>query len=230
MSNNATPIITDTSYEKPKDIFGAISHLEILYEAELSGADIPEKIATVKERLDFFNLGFRSIVKGTLISIILAPFFAAVLGERIPIFGNFNPNMFDKILAYVLSFGYSIAMIMLFGYTATLKSGRISAIISNNILIGMTVGLITQFVIAEFIYGLLNFVLLTDVNLQSFFMGMYKLGLPTNFVNALNIIITAIKTSLTTAMYIFFYTSITLVILPWVIGFIRKFINKTEDI
>lgn len=224
-----TPIFVGPN-EKPKDLFGAISNLEIIYEAERSGTQLPEKFATLKDRIDFFNLGMRSILGGTFISILLAPLSSAVIGERLPIFGSFNPSVTDKILAYVLSFGYTIAYMMLFIYAARLRRSAISRIISSNLIVGMTFGAILKFFIATFIYGLTYFVILTQEHLIYLFKMLIKLGIPENVYEFLRFIVTAFRESLIPAIYIFFFTTAALVLIPWAAVIYTKIKNKPKEL
>lgn len=228
-SSGGTPIFMPPN-EKPKDIFGAVSQLEIIYEAEKSGAEMPDKFATVKERLDYFNLGLRSMIGGTILSVFLAPISSAVIGNNFPIFGNFNPSVTDKIIAYVLSFGYSIAYMMLFIYAGRLRRGNMSSVISSNLLAGMTTGVVFKFLIAAFVYGLLYFIVLTPERLTAIFRMLVKAGVSEGVYNLLRFIVIAIKSSLIPSIYLFFYTSLAIVLIPWGFTIYAAIKNKPKEL
>lgn len=228
-SSGGTPIFMPPN-EKPKDIFGAVSQLEIIYEAEKSGAEMPDKFATVKERLDYFNLGLRSMIGGTILSVLLAPISSAVIGNNFPIFGNFNPGVTDKIIAYVLSFGYSIAYMMLFVYAGRLRRGNMSSVISSNLLAGMTTGVVLKFLIAAFIYGFMYFIILTPERITAVFRILVKMGASEGVYNLLRFIVLSLKSSLIPSIYIFFYTSLAVALIPWGFAIYATIKNKPKEL
>lgn len=228
-SSGGTPIFMSPN-ERPKDIFGAISQLEIIYEAEKSGTEMPEKFATLKDRIDYFNLGMRSMIGGSFLSIILAPMSSAVIGNHMPIFGSFDPTLPDKIIAYILSFGYTIAYMMLFVYAGRLRRSNMSNVISTNLIVGMTTGVILKFFIATFIYGLMYFIVLTPDRVGWFFGILLKIGISEGAYNLLRFVVIAIKSSLIPTIYLFFYTSIFIVVIPWVTAIYTKIKNKPKEL
>lgn len=229
-SGGGSTIIPMGTQERPKDLFTAISHLEIIFEAEKEGKELPEKFATFKDRLDYFNLGMRSIIGGAFLSILLAPLSSAVIGNHLPIFGDFNPSIMEKIIAYILSFGYTLAYMMLFIYIGKLRGNTISNIISFNLIMGMTLGIIIKFFITALLYGFIDFIILTPDNLSTFFNLLKQFKLSSGAYNLINYLVIALKESLIPAIYIFFYTSVVLIAIPWatVIYSTRK--NKKQEI
>lgn len=216
--------------ERPKDIPEAISRLEIICEAEKTGASISEGIATTKERLDLFSLGLKSIMTGAVLSIILAPIAGGVITDSLPIFGSFDISVMDKILAYILSFGYSLAYMMLFIYIASLREGKMSSILSTNIITGMSFGVVIKFFIAVFIYGTTYFWLLSQNNIDKFNYLLVSFNIDNKIYNIIQFIIFTIKQSLLPTISIFLYTSIIMLILPWVFVVIFKLKNRPKEL
>lgn len=219
-----------TPNERPKDLFGAISHLEIVYEAEKSGTELPEKFTTLKDRMDYFNLEMRSILGGSFISVLLAPLSSAVIGNHMPISGSFDPSVSDKVIAYILSFGYTIAYMMLFVYAAKLQRSTMSAIISSNLIAGMTLGAIIKLFLAAFVYGLMYFIVLTPDNIVFVFKLLIRAGISEGIYEFIRFVITAIRASLIPTIYIFFLTTVALIIVPWSVVIYTKINNKPKEL
>jgi len=224
--DNNSPLFVQ-SREKPKDLLEAISEIEILSAAEEDGAEIHERLATLKDRMDYFNLGLRSIFTGTIISLFLAPLCSAVINQDIPIFGQMNSTTYDKILAYIFSFGYSIGFTLLFVYIAKLRGGTVSNIYSNNILIGMSIGAVLKLMITAFIYGLLYIFVFTTSNINYLITSIINSEIvETNMINLIYILITAIGRNLIPAIYIYGITTIFIITIPWCVRAIYKIKNS----
>ncbi len=225
-NDNNSPFLVQHR-EKPKDLLEAISEIEILSATEEDGAEIHERLATLKDRMDYFNLGLRSIFTGTIISLFLAPICSAVINQDIPIFGHIDTTVYDMILSYIFSFGYSIGFMLLFTYIAKLRGGTISNIYSNNILIGMSVGAVIKLIITGFIYGLLYIFVFTDSNIASLISFFIKSKLlENNMINLIYIILSAIKVNLIPAIYIYGITTVFIITIPWVVRVVYKIINN----
>ncbi len=225
-NDNSSPFLVQHR-EKPKDLLEAISEIEILSATEEDGAEIHERLATLKDRMDYFNLGLRSIFTGTMISLFLAPICSAVINQDIPIFGHIDTTVYDMILSYIFSFGYSIGFMLLFTYIAKLRGGTISNIYSNNILIGMSVGAIIKLIMTGFFYGILYMFVFTDSNIASLISFFIKSKLlENNMINLIYIILSAIKVNLIPAIYIYGITTVFIITIPWVVRVVYKIINN----
>lgn len=228
--HNSAPVIT-SGHERPKDILGAISEIEILSEAEERGADMPERFATLKDRADYFTLGLKSMVIGTLISLILAPITSAVINNDLPIFGHSEPSIYDMILSYIISFGYSIGYMMLFVYLAKIRGGTVSNIISSQLMWGMTAGAIAKLIVAIAVYGLLYFIVLTKSNISHILSVLTFFNLERNTYNTIYFVITAIRNSLIPTIFIYGYTTIFIISVPWSVKIYYKIRYKMgEDV
>jgi len=137
-------VVWGSHYERPKSIIEAISELE-QYSAVLPQDEedsIPEQFFTFKQKLEFFGVGFRDSFISGIVSAIFTPISFGVVRKLIPIFGNYEPSLFDKFFAFMLTLSFSVGYAILIAVLLARHYYRNRIIRSaiNNFLSGLYTG------------------------------------------------------------------------------------------
>lgn len=86
----------------------AISKIQMYAMVHKMGQEVPSGFLVFKERINLWVVGFKGIILDLILGAIFTPFSLAVMHHLIPIFGTFEPNMFDKVYACILSGAYPL--------------------------------------------------------------------------------------------------------------------------
>lgn len=161
----------------PKGFLEAISYIEQNFANELGGAVIRDTFLTTKQRLEFFEVGFRSSFLSGLISALLTPFAIGVVERYIPVFGSTSPDTFDMIFAFLLAVGYSLGFAIFLAYACTKFVGTYTRAMTRNLLGGVIAGAVMKAILAFIGFHFLYIVVMTDLNLQWAAKQLYRLKL-----------------------------------------------------
>lgn len=146
---------------KPKGLVDALSEIQQYYVVERSGSPIPEDFFTIGGKLSFFEVGFRAAFLCGIISALLMPFAFGVVERYIPIFGSYNPSLFDRIFALVLSVSFSIAHAVFIAFAGKYYIGSISKAAIKNLLGGFICGALLKMIIAFILFHTIYFFFLS---------------------------------------------------------------------
>lgn len=161
----------------PKGLLEAIAYIEQNFANELGGAVIRDAFLTTKQRLEFFEVGFRGSFLSGLISALLTPFAIGVIERHIPVFGSASPDTFDLIFAFLLAVGYSLGFAIFLAYACTRFVGTYTRAMIRNLLGGVVAGAVMKGVLAFIGFHFLYIVVMTDGNLRWAAGQLYRLKL-----------------------------------------------------
>ena len=150
----------------PKGFLEAIAYIEQNFANELGGAVIRDAFLTTKQRLEFFEVGFRSAFISGLISALLTPFAIGVVERYIPVFGSTTPDTFDMFFVFMLAVGYSLGFAIFLAYACTKFVGTYTRAMIRNLLGGVITGALLKAILAFIGFHFLYIVVMTDSNLQ----------------------------------------------------------------
>jgi len=166
----------------PKGLLEAISFIEQNFSNELGGAILKDTFLTTKQRLEFFEVGFRSSFLSGLISALLTPVAIGVVEKYIPIFGDGDPTRFDIAFAFMLAVGYSLGFGIFLAFACTKFVGSYTRSMIRNLLGGVVTGSLLKAFISFLGFHFIYFVLLSDANMQKGAQLLYKAHVPRRFV------------------------------------------------
>jgi hypothetical protein len=98
---------------KPKSLIEAVSDIQMYATQELDGQSVPDNYLLWRELLGFMEVGIKGGLISTLISGLMLPFSIAVVQQLFPIFGTFEPTLFDQLFAVVLGVSFQLGYNML---------------------------------------------------------------------------------------------------------------------
>ena len=162
----------------PKGLLEAISFIEQNFSNEIGGAILKSTFLTTKQRLEFFEVGFRSAFVSGLVSALLTPIALGVVEKYIPIFGDADPSRFDMVFAFMLAVGYSLGFAIFLAHACTKFIGGYTKAMIRNLLGGVVAGAVLKAVLSFLGFHFLYFVLLSDTNMQKGAQLLYKVHVP----------------------------------------------------
>lgn len=177
--NNSQPLIMNGGagvMEAPKGLLDGISEIEFIYATELRGADLPEMYFTTKNRLIFYELGFRTTLVSGLVMSLMVPIAIGVLEKNIPIFGSNDPSLFDQIFVLFISVSYMIGYAAFIGWGVTKHKGPYSTMMVKNLLSGVTMAALTKAAIMFVFFNFCYMVLFTQSSLLKIFVFLQNIS------------------------------------------------------
>jgi len=147
---------------KPKGLIDALSEIQQYYVVERSGSPIPEDFFTIGGKLAFFEVGFKAAFLSGMVSALLTPFAFGVIQRYIPIFGSYEPSLFDRIFALVLATSFSVAYAIFLASTGRYYIATISKAAIRGLLSGFIVGALLKMVIIFILFHTIYFYFLSQ--------------------------------------------------------------------
>jgi hypothetical protein len=92
---------------RPKDLIQAISEIEQFSVAEMN-SEIPEGSLPIKTALSFGDVGVRSGLFSGLMTAVTTPLMMAAGQKLIPIFGEYEPSLFNQVFSIALAIAFPI--------------------------------------------------------------------------------------------------------------------------
>lgn len=151
-------VLTDDSHKttRPKSLIHAISEIEQFSVAEMH-SEIPEGSLPLATALSFYEVGFKHGFISGLITAVMTPFMMLANENLIPVFGEFDKSLFDRLFSIALTITYPIAF-ALFLYMTLTKSyaGNITRRAINNLVGGVSTGAIAKTILMFFLYHFIS--------------------------------------------------------------------------
>jgi hypothetical protein len=98
-------IVNDVGHRlKNKCLIDAISEMQQMSAGEAMYVEMPADMFTWSMQVEYFAIGLKAFVAGTIIIALMLPVAIAASMGIIPLFGGV-PHLFDKIYMFVLTFG-----------------------------------------------------------------------------------------------------------------------------
>lgn len=208
---------------KLKGILDCMSEIQQFSVAEAGGAVIPERYFTLKDKLEYFMIGFKSTFMGGIISIIFIPLAIGVVENKIPAFGGNGSNMFDSFFVFLLALSFSIGYGLFFATIGQLYSGGMTKSMILNLFSGVTMASILKFIIAFVSYQVFYFILLKEENIIYVLTKFYHIGVSQKFLQKVYFILLDFKPILLSSTTFIFITTVLFISIPWISLGIRMF-------
>ncbi|RMD59386.1 MAG: hypothetical protein D6828_01565 [Nitrospirae bacterium] len=224
-----TVIMTAQPLQKPKGFIDTISEIQQVASMEGRGAVLPENFFTIKNRLDFFTVGLKGAFISGLITAMMTPFAIGVIEKKIPVFGTYTPNTFDKVFVFILALSYAIGYGIFIGSAGRYSNGVISRAMIRNFLGGVISGATFKMIIAFVFFHFVYFFVITDSVLGKIFGFLYKTGLNRQHLNSFwNWIFTFKPVFLTSAWFVVITTLVFLAV-P-VFFFVKSLLRREKTL
>ncbi len=143
--------------DKPKGLVDALSEIQQYYVVERSGSPIPEDFFTIGGKLAFFEVGFRAAFVSGMVSALLTPFAFGVVERYIPIFGTYEPSLFDRAFALILALSFSVGYAIFISMVGGYYIGNLPRLAIRNLLAGFFTGAVLKMVIVFILFHTVYF-------------------------------------------------------------------------
>lgn len=161
--------------QKPKNIFEALNELEFFAASESeSDEPIPEKFFTIKQRLEFMEVGFKSAFLSGMFTAFLSPFMIGVFEKIIPVFGTYNPSIVDQIYVFLLTVGFALGYGIFISRMAKCYRYGVSKEMAKNIMIGLWTGGLLKMFFVFLLFHFIYFQVLSPEWCQKAFLYLYQ--------------------------------------------------------
>ncbi|MFA5353157.1 MAG: hypothetical protein WC291_02915 [Thermodesulfovibrionales bacterium] len=158
-------ILTDPKApHKPKGLLDALSEIQQYFIVEKEGSPVPEDFFTIKGEMSFFGVGFKSAFLSGLISVLFTPIALGVVDKYIPIFGSYEPNLFDRFMAFSIALGFTVGYGAFIARLRKYYIGRITRTAIRWLLGGIYTGAAIKAVFAFVLFHIIYFLVLTPKN------------------------------------------------------------------
>jgi hypothetical protein len=210
----------------PRGFLSAIGYIEQSYANERGGCLINPEFLTTPQRLEFMEVGFRSSLASGFAMALLAPLAIGVLNRYIPIFGSYEPTLYDKFCGIMLAMVFSLGYSFFLASAAVKHLGGYSRAMVSNLVGGVAIASILKAIVVFIAYHFLYFKVLSPTNvawvLQKLQSAKLSYG---NAVTAFNWIIEFKKVFITSSYFILLST-VVFVAIPYAAMLWAHFRNK----
>ena len=216
-SNNNSPDmmpIPQSGEIHPRGLLEAISYIDQNYANELGGCMIHARFLTTKQRLEFMEVGFRSAFGSGIVTALLTPVAIGVIEQYIPIFGDTDPSIFDKLSAFLLALGFSLGYALFMAKTATCYIGKYTRAMIANLLGGMAIGAILKALVAFIAFHFIYFKILSGDHVVWLVSKLYYTKLSQKTVAGIFTWVQGFKTVFLTSAYFILVTTAIFILIP----------------
>jgi len=187
---------------------------------------INARFLTTKQRLEFMEVGFRSAFASGIVTALLTPVAIGVIERYIPMFGNTDPSLFDKISAFLLALGFSLGYAIFMAKTATCYIGKYTRAMIANLMGGMAFGAILKAIVAFIAFHFIYFKILSDDHVSWAVSKLYHARLSEKTVAGIFNWVQGFKTVFLTSAYFILVTTAIFILIPLIAMLYAHFRNK----
>ena len=160
-TSDIIPIQSIQSETHPRGIIDAISNIEYYHAQEKRAAILSAGFFTMKQKIEYFEVGFRGSFISGLITAMITPVAIGVTEHLIPVFGSTAPSAFDKLFVFMLAFGFWLGYACFIARAASLYIGPYTRSMIRSFVGGVVTGAVGKMVIAFIAFHFLYMVVLT---------------------------------------------------------------------
>jgi hypothetical protein len=161
-TSDIIPVQSIAAETRPKGLIEAISNIEYYHAQEKRGAILSAGFFTLKQKIEYFEVGFRGAFVSGLITAMITPLAIAVVERLIPVFGSSSPTTFDKVFVFMLAFGFWLGYACFIARAASMYIGPYTRSMIRNFVGGVITGAIGKMIIAFIFLHFICLVLLTE--------------------------------------------------------------------
>lgn len=227
--SSGSVILADSTGIKPKGLIDAISEIEWYYTAESEGSPIAERFFTMKNKIEFFEVGFKGAFISGLLSAFFTPFAIGVVEKFIPIFGTLEPSAFDKAFVFMLALGFSLGYAVLIGQVGRFYGGNFTKSMIKSFLSGVIAGAVLKMVVAFLFFHFLYLTIITEKNIISVLQPMRDF-VSYETLNNIYIWILNFKPVFLTSAWFVVFTTIIFIMIPLIMITITVIKQKRKEL
>ncbi len=214
-ASDIIPVQSLQAETHPRGIIDAISNIEYYHAQEKRGAILSAGFFTLKQKIEYFEVGFRGALVSGLVTALIMPVAIGVTEKMIPVFGSSSPNAFDVFFVFLLAFGFTLGYSCFIARAASLYIGPYTRSMIRNFVGGVITGAIGKMVIAFIFFHFMYMVVLSEKHVACVLLRFRgKASMDT--LNAIYRWILDFKPVLITASYLVVITTAIFIAIPLV--------------
>lgn len=159
-SSDIIPVQSAQGETRPRGLIDAISTIEYYHAQEKRGVLLSAGFFTMKQKIEYFEVGFRGAFISGLLTAMITPFAIGVAERMIPVFGTDSPSIFDRLFVFLLAFGFYLGYSSFIARAASLYIGPYTRSMIRNLVGGVIAGAISKLAIAFIFFHYLYVVVL----------------------------------------------------------------------
>lgn len=224
-SSDIIPVQSVEAETRPRGLIEAVSTIEYYHAQEKRGVILSAGFFTLRQKIEYFEVGFRGSFISGLITAMITPLAIAAVERMIPVFGSTSPTTFDTCFIFLLAFGFTLGYACFIARAASLYIGPYTRSMIRNFVGGVITGAICKMVIAFIFFHFLCMVALTGNNVTKMLLRFGQ-RLETETFIAIYQWIMEFRPALITASYLIVVTTTVFVMLPLFAMFIVSLRNR----
>lgn len=214
-SSDIIPVQSIEAETRPRGLIEAVSTIEYYHAQEKRGAILSAGFFTLKQKIEYFEVGFRGSFISGLITAMITPLAIGVVERMIPVFGSTSPTTFDKCFIFLLAFGFTLGYACFIARASSLYIGSYTRSMIRNFVGGVITGAVCKMLIAFIFFHFLYMVVLTENHVIRILLRVRKYMEMETFIAVYQWIM-EFRPVLLTASYLIVATTTVFVILPLV--------------
>jgi hypothetical protein len=214
-SSDIIPVQSIEAETRPKGLIEAVSTIEYYHAQEKRGSILSAGFFTLKQKIEYFEVGFRGSFISGLITAMITPLAIGVVERMIPVFGSTSPTTFDKCFIFLLAFGFTLGYACFIARASSLYIGPYTRSMIRNFVGGVITGAVCKMIIAFIFFHFLYMVVLTENHITRILLRVKKYMEMETFIVIYQWIM-EFRPVLLTASYLIVVTTTVFVILPLV--------------
>lgn len=227
MAEQVIPMDTEGTRKKPVGLLEAVSEIQLYYVAESGGSELPGHYVTLERQMEYFVIGFKSVLHGGLFTILFMPLLIGVLEDKIHIFGHVHRTMLDNVYMFAMTLLFSLSYAFFYVYSSSFNAGAVTRKMILNLYSGVTFGSILKAIVSIIVYHIFYFYVVTDRNV---FVVLQNLRFIRAHVrNDIFYWIHDTKDVLISSSMWVFFTSLCTVIMCWIAYFVSENRKKSKE-
>jgi len=212
-TSDIIPVQSVQAETHPRGIIDAISNIEYYHAQEKRGAILSAGFFTLKQKIEYFEVGFRGSFISGLVTAMITPVAIGVTEKMIPVFGSSTPTAFDVFFVFLLAFGFSLGYACFIARAASLYIGPYTRSMIRNFVGGVITGAIGKMIIAFIFFHFLYMVVLTEKHI-AWLLLKFRGKASINTINAVFRWILEFKPVLITASYLVVIITLVFIAIP----------------
>jgi len=173
-SSDIIPVQSIEAETRPKGLIEAVSTIEYYHAQEKRGSILSAGFFTLKQKIEYFEVGFRGSFISGLITAMITPLAIGVVERMIPVFGSTSPTTFDKCFIFLLAFGFTLGYACFIARASSLYIGPYTRSMIRNFVGGVITGAVCKMIIAFIFFHFLYMVVLTENHITRILLRVKK--------------------------------------------------------
>jgi len=224
-TSDIIPVQSIGAETRPRGLIEAISNIEYYHAQEKRGAILSAGFFTLKQKIEYFEVGFRGAFVSGLITAMITPLAIAVVERLIPVFGSSSPTAFDKFFVFLLAFGFWLGYACFIARAASLYIGPYTRSMIRNFVGGVITGAFGKMIIAFIFLHFLCLVVLTENHIIRLLLWLGKYIKVGTFIAVYKWLM-EFRPVLLTASYLIVVTTAVFIALPLIAMYLASIRNK----